>query len=267
MSITRRAGCASRVPASTRSDRRGTRATPPSPPRCVPRTRRCSTIAPVASTSHVPDRFPATTASATCSPGCWRWPTSRSRAGATRCSATPTSPSSPRPRRSPRTCPERSVWRSPSDAPSGSVCRRRGPSMRSRSARSGTPAPITRRRRARSTPRGTPPIKVFLSHSCSCARTTAGASACQHHRDGSRPRSATSASSATNGPTAATSPTPTTSPAISPAGYAPTAGRHSCTCARCASWVTPAPTSNRGTARQPRSVTTSCAIRSWARPA
>ena len=69
----------------------------------------------------------------------------------------------------------------------------RGPSMRSRSARSATPAPTTRRRRARSTPPATPPIKVCRCRCCSCARTTAGASACRHRRAGSRPRSATSA--------------------------------------------------------------------------
>ena len=79
-----------------------------------------------------PSRCPGTTASRDVLLGhAGVVPTSRSPAAATRCSATPTWPSSRRRRRSPRTCRGRSAWRSPSAGPAGSaspiaLARRRG---------------------------------------------------------------------------------------------------------------------------------------------
>ena len=80
-----------------------------------------------------------TTACATCSSACSPLGTSRSPVAGTRCSATPTSPSSRRPRRSRHTCRGRSASPSPSPGPPASACRRAGRTTPSSWAASGTP--------------------------------------------------------------------------------------------------------------------------------
>ena len=180
-----------------------------------------------------------------------------------------TSTSSRRPRRSPRTCRARWVWPSRSDR-----ARRLGPadargrSTRWRCARSATPAPTTPQRRARSTPPSTRRTPAWPCRCCSCARTTAGASACRHRRGwiehsfgdigrasllaGRRQRSGRDLRRGQR---------------TRRRGSAPIADRRSCTCAPCASWATPAPTSSRAIARRRRSVPTSARSDCWARRA
>ena len=257
------AGCAARGSASTRSVRPATRAMPPSPRRCARPIRRCCTTAPAASTwlARRPSGRVGWPVPVTCWRACWPWPRSRSPVDATRCSATPSSTSSRRRRRSPRTCRGPSASRSPSTAPAGSTSPLGGRPIRSRSARSATRASTTPPRKGRSTPRGTPLTTVSVCRCCSCARTTGGASACHHPLVGWRRRWPIDRASGTRPPTAATSPTPTTPPASSPSGCGPSAGRRSYTCARFASWVTRAPMSRAAIAALCRCGPTSPAIR------
>ncbi len=129
-------------------------------------------------------RFPATTPWGTCSGACSPAPPTRSRADGTRCSAITTSPSSPRPRPSPRTCRGPSVWPAAS-----SIWRKEsippGPPTRWWCAASATRRSTTRLRRVRSTGHRSPPMPDRRCRSCSCARTTVWVSACRARRDGS----------------------------------------------------------------------------------
>ena len=183
-STTRHGGCAARGSATTRSDRPVTRAMPPSRRRCARPIRRCCTTARAASTwlARRPSGRVGWPVLATCWPACWPSPRSRSPVDGTRCSATPSSTSSRRRRRSPRTCRVPSASRSRSTGRAGSTCPPAGRPTRSRCARSATRASTTRLRRARSTPPATPLTTASGCRCCSCARTTAGASACRRPR-------------------------------------------------------------------------------------
>ena len=157
-----------------RGQRGGGRRAPPH------RSRRCCTTGRAASTSLAPRRFarPASSAPGTCWPGCWRSPRNRSPAAATRCSGIPSSTSSRRRRPSPRTCRARSVSRSRSTGPGAlglptRLVRRRDRRLlvrrRQRQPLHRPGCAEHRRLHARTT--------ASRCRCCSCARTTAGASA------------------------------------------------------------------------------------------
>ncbi len=166
--------------ATTRSDRRATKATPPSPPHYAPPIPRCCTTVPVGSSSNAHARSVAVIRCVTSCSGSSPPPRNPSPAGATKCSADKTSTSSPRRRRSPLTCRARWALRSPRQRPQNRRAPARGPPTRSRCAASATPRPITPPRSVRSTPPSTPAIREWRCRCCSSARTTASASAQRH---------------------------------------------------------------------------------------
>ena len=183
-----RAGCAASARATTRSGRPGTRATRRSRRRCGRPTRRCCTTAPARSTAPAPPRLADgadRTPPATCCAAWSRRPTSRSPAGGTRCSATPTCTSSRPPRRSPRTCRARSALafaiergRPPACRRAAGDRRRPGPRRdRGLLVRRRVGQPRQRHRRVQHR-RLVRPHRPARCRCCSSARTTAWASAC-----------------------------------------------------------------------------------------
>ena len=231
-------------PRGQRRGRRGAASDRPGPPPLP--LRRASTCA-------GPCRSRDTTPGGTSCSASWRPRTSRWPAAATRSSATTTWRSSPRPRPSPPTCREPSASPSASTAPTASACRRRGRPTRWPSAASATRRPTTRRRPGPSTPPPASPTSTCRSRSCSSARTTASGSACAPRRAGSGPPTPNAPTCAGSRPTAPIPRPPTRPRWPPPSGSAPSGRRRSCTCARSASWPTPARTSRPRTGRRPRS--------------
>ena len=199
---------------------------------------------------------------ATCWQGCWHSPRSPLPAAATRSSGTPTSRSSRKRRPSHRTSRAPSAWPSRSAVRGDSESPRTGPSTRSPSARSATPARTTRPRRARSMPRVTRRTAVSRCPCCSSARTTDGESACRHRPAGSSRRSGREPGCSIGESTAPTPSACSPPRASSQPPCARPANRRCSTSAPFGTSVTPEPMSSRAIAPRDRFDVTTNSIRS-----
>ena len=254
-STSRPGGCARRARASTRSARPATSRTRWSPRRCGRPTRRCCTTAPAGSSSARAAGRPPAARRAARRPARQRRRGRRPRLGrpAQGVGRRRRSRSSRRRRRSPRTCRARSGSPSRSDGRAGSgvadaLAARRGGRVQLRRRLA---EPLDRGRRAE---HGRVLRHAGAADAAACwsARTTGSASRCRPRPAGSRRaaqrpgitylvrRRATTRTAVRRGRAEAARDRPRAASV-----------RRCCTCARCASSATPAPTSSPGTAPPP----------------